>query len=267
MRKCANCGKPITDRKTGKHGGRNIKYCLQCITERCAYCGKEFELSSSQITRKVHLKKKGFYCSRDCVYASRNEEEKNNPNWKEVDWKKFKELYYDEKLNLTKVAKKLNMNRHTLSKKAKAKGFSIRLGSAYLKLAWKRGDFLDENGRDIRLHPKASKSRNWKGGKRKNNSGYVLISKFLLSSQDRKLAESMIAKHVLRNYILEHRLVAAKKIGRPLQSNEVVHHLNGIKDDNRPENLVVISPNIHSKLIPIFQKKIRELEKLLYFIN
>lgn len=47
-------------------------------------------------------------------------------------------------------------------------------------------------------------------------------------------------------YMLQHRLVAEQMLGRRLAKTEHVHHINGIKDDNRPENLRVVGPHEHA---------------------
>lgn len=48
--------------------------------------------------------------------------------------------------------------------------------------------------------------------------------------------------------LLEHRLVMEQELGRPLAHNEQVHHINRDRADNRPENLMVLSPSDHTAL-------------------
>lgn len=70
----------------------------------------------------------------------------------------------------------------------------------------------------------------WKGGRIKTVQGYIKLHR----------PNHPCARN---GYVPEHRLVMEKKMGRYLKPNELVHHINGKKDDNREENLLFIKPN------------------------
>ena len=66
-------------------------------------------------------------------------------------------------------------------------------------------------------------STQWKGGKTRSG-GYVFVRCYNY-------------KNKKYTYVAEHRVVAEKQLGRYLNTKEIVHHINEVKDDNRPENL------------------------------
>jgi hypothetical protein len=77
----------------------------------------------------------------------------------------------------------------------------------------------------------------WKEGKTKCN-GYWLIYN----------PEHPFANKMGKGYIRQNRFLMEQKIGRYLTKNEVVHHINGIRDDDRIENLVLLNHREHISL-------------------
>ncbi len=99
-------------------------------------------------------------------------------------------------------------------------------------------------------------SPHWDGGREKSSSGYIKIK--LRLSSDNVFAPMMDKK----GCIFEHSLVMAKELKRCLTVDEMVHHKNGIRDDNRIVNLALVKRHSHpsATYISLLQNRIRDLE-------
>jgi hypothetical protein len=100
--------------------------------------------------------------------------------------------------------------------------------------------------------------RHWKGGRTQLGHGYIGIS---LNKSDFFFPMVTNAR-----YVLEHRLVMAKHLGRLLQPWEIVHHINGVKDDNRIENLQLIGEMQHCQTT-IVENRISVLESKILLLE
>jgi transposase len=114
-------------------------------------------------------------------------------------------LYREEGLSQAAIAAKFNAHQITVSRVLRAAGVVIRAYGA-----------------------SGSDHGSWKGGRTKSGD-YIAV----YVATDDPIAP-------MRNtmgYVLEHRAVMARELGRPLSPHETVHHINGDKTDNRISNL------------------------------
>ena len=147
-----------------------------------------------------------------------------------------------------KIGKELNTDQQNVVYWAKAHGL------------WKTNLSLSERVKDglRKAFPNGAFGENashWKGG-RVVRAEYVLIYK-----PDHPRAGKS-------GYVQEHRLVMEKHLGRLLKPDEIVHHKNGIRGDNRVKNLEVVKRGEHvsnhfkaSHEVLASRTRIAELEK------
>ena len=102
--------------------------------------------------------------------------------------------------------------------------------------------------KDLKGKYAGKKHPQWTGGKSINHYGYMVIKS---PNHPNKTAN---------NSVLKHRLVAEKHLGRYLTLQEVVHHINDKKLDNRPMNLYVFT---NKSKHTIFHRKVNSNKVLL----
>ena len=84
------------------------------------------------------------------------------------------------------------------------------------------------------LNYSGGKNPNWRGGKTINNNGYLI-------------------QHINGYPRLRHRIIMELSLGRKLNKDEVIHHINKNKTDNRIENLMLLTNQSEHCKIENFQ--------------
>lgn len=148
----------------------------------------------------------------------------------------LEKMYHEEKLSMHQIAARLDVTFGAIWYWMKKWDIPTRSHDDGLIAFGKSGRFSGKN------NPR------WSGGRHINPGGYWMV----------RMPEYPRATD--RGYVLEHILVWENAHG-PLDKGWEVHHLNGIKTDNRLENLVAMEGHKHKDYIPALKRRIAQLEE------
>ena len=157
-----------------------------------------------------------------------------------IDWSDLEELYVLRGMSTNEIAKIKGTQPRIVRHHLKSIGVSIRSKSESQLVSW-------QSGRRVKRYKCGSEHASWKGGRCKDVHGYIKV---------------YCPEHpyAYKNYVLEHRLMVERRLGRYLYPWELVHHINGVKDDNWDENLQVLpSQSEHLPSIAT-QRRLNKLE-------
>ncbi|MDD5702705.1 MAG: HNH endonuclease [Dehalococcoidales bacterium] len=149
------------------------------------------------------------------------------------------DLYVNQKLDSKEVGRRLNVCFCTVRKYIKEAGVQ-RTKSEQLRLTIAKNP-------QMRRRVFGKDNPRFKGGRKTAHDGYILIYK---------------PEHPKANkgYVREHVLIWEEVHNQLVPKGWEVHHLNGVTDDNRPENLEAMPDKKHRRVIPLLQQRIRTLE-------
>jgi len=101
------------------------------------------------------------------------------------------------------------------------------------------------------LDTRWDKNPAWRGGRCQLKDGYVRV---------RVKPDDFFYPMATDGYVMEHRLVVAEHLKRCLLSWEIVHHKNGVRNDNRFENLQLLPTARYHLPDTLMKAKVKRLE-------
>jgi hypothetical protein len=200
------------------------------MIKECEHCGKEFRTCLSKL--KIGG---GHFCSKSCAMKHRHIIDPHGVVKNcEVCGKEFRTFLCYIKMGHGRFCSRscAMKHRHIIDphgvvKNCEVCGKEFRTFLCYIKMG--HGRFCSRSCVGIYTISKRKQYPGWKGGLTKSN-GYI-------------------SEHIgIRKYRLQHVLIMENFLGRHLLKGECVHHLNGIRDDNRIENLKLTTKSDHIRL-------------------
>ncbi len=168
------------------------------------------------------------------------------------------DLYTTQRMSTLIIGKKYNLSAAAISYWLKKYGIKVRNNTQHIKGRHQ----TDEVKRKISESQLGEKANNWKGGRNIDKHGYIRV---IISPDSPYISMAHKNKNRKRNRdITEHRFVMAKHLGRCLYPWEIVHHKNGIKTDNRIENLELMSHVIDHSPSMNYQRYIEQVKTEAY---
>lgn len=214
------------------------------VPVRCGSCGKERTINTSNIYSEEF--------SGLCLHCSSKAKRKHTKTGTEV-LPSGSVIYWDDEIR---------KGRRQRAVRVRCGGPCCDGYTRYVPIARIQEEgFTGFCNRCCRYGPSAIR---WKGGRRITSDGYISVW-LPLDHPFRCMASE-------NGHCSEHRLVKAQQLGRPLTRDEIVHHINGKRQDNRPENLRLYirdssytGPTHHAGYRPAEPKP--SANKLLAFLN
>ena len=145
--------------------------------------------------------------------------------YKNKDW--LYQKYIKERLSAFEMVKLIKCGNSTISRWLRKFGIPTRTQHEAMLEVSKQGKLSWWKGKTGENHP------TWKGGQIVKGKGYIYI----------RMPEHPQADP--QGYIRRSYLVAEKMLKRSLYPNEIIHHKNGTRDDDRPGNIFITNRERH----------------------